>query len=86
MFSDLTGITFTGGLKEEDLDTLCEGLSDDQAQALREKLRPHVGKPASHELPADSGAIIGAYTQKEAEQWIAEYNKAMQEMPRAGDS
>ena len=86
MFSDLTGITFTGGLKEEDLDTLCEGLSDDQAQALRETLRPHVGQPASHELPEDSGTVTGAYTQEEAEQWIAEYNKAMQEMPRTGDS
>ena len=83
--SDLTGITFTGGLKEEDLDTLCEGLSDDQAQALREKLRSHVGQPASHELSSDRDAVIGTYTQEEAEQWIAEYNKAMEKVPRTGD-
>ena len=75
--SDLTEIIFAGGLQEEDLDTLCEGLSDDQAQVLRETLRPHVGKPASNELPENSGAKIGAYTQEEAEQWIAEYNKAI---------
>ena len=82
--SDLDRIIFAGGLLEEDLDTLCEGLSAGQTQALREKLRPHVGKPASHELPADSGAIIGTYTKEEAEQWIAEYN--MEKAPRADDS
>ena len=75
--SDLTGIIFAGGLQQEDLDALCEDLSPKKAQALREKLIPHIGKPASHELPENSGAVIGAYTQKEAEQWIAEYNKAM---------
>ena len=84
--SDLTGIIFAGGLQQEDLDTLCEGLSAKEAQTLRETSRPQIGKPVSNELPENSGAIIGAYTQEEAEQWIAEYNKAMQEMPRAGDS
>ena len=29
----------------------------------------------------DSGAIIKAYTKEEAEQWIAEYKKAMSEVP-----
>ena len=84
--SDLTGIIFIGGLREEDLDTLCEDLSDDQAQALREKLVPHVGKPASHELTSNSGAETSAYNQEEAEQWIAEYNKTMEEAPSADDT
>ena len=84
--SDLAGIIFAGGLQEKDLDTLCEGLSDDQAQALREKLGPHVGEPVSRELPRDSGAETGTYTQEEAEQWIAEYNKAREEAPRADDT
>ena len=75
--SDLTEIIFAGGLKQEDLDTLCEGLFAGQAQALREKLRPHVGPEVSHELPPDSGAETGVYSREEAEQWIAEYNKAM---------
>ena len=81
--SDLAGITFSGGLQEEDLDTLCEGLSDDQAQALREKLVPHVRPEVSHELPR--GAETGAYTKEEAEQWIAEYRKAMREVPKRDD-
>ena len=83
--SDLTEIIFAGGLQEEDLNTLCEGLSDDQAQVLRETLRPHVGKPASHELPKNSGAATGAYTQEEAEQWIAEYQEAIREVPKRDD-
>ena len=84
--SDLTGIIFAGGLQEKDLDFLCRGLSDEKAQALREKLISHVGQPASNELPENSGAIIGTYTQEEAEQWITEYNKAMQEAPGEGNS
>ena len=84
--SGLTGIIFAGGLKQEDLDVLCEGLSAEKARALREKLRPHVRLEANHELPPNSGAVIGAYTKEEAEQWIAEYNDAMSEVPRAGDS
>ena len=38
---------------------------------------PHVGKPESYELPGNSGAITGAYTEEDAEKWIAEYNEAM---------
>ena len=49
--SGLKGTIFAGGLQEEELNTLCEGLSDDQAQELRKALRDHVGKPASYELP-----------------------------------
>lgn len=84
--SDLTGIIFSGGLQQEDLDTLCEGLSAGQAQALREKLRPHVKPEISHELPRDSGAETGTYTQEEAEQWIAEHQEAMQKAPRTDDT
>lgn len=86
MPSKLTGIIFAGGLKQEDLEALCEGLSDDLAQALREKLIPHVGKPADNKLPSDSLAAAGAYTREEAKQWIAEYNKAMRKAPSADDT
>ena len=84
--SDLSGVIFLGGLSQEDLDSLAEGLSDEKAKELREKLTPHVGKPESNELPEDSGAITGAYTAEEAEQWIAEYNESMSEVPTESDS
>ena len=79
--NDLSGVTFTGGLSREDVDSIVGGLSDEKARALRTKLEPRIGKPESYELPKDSGAITGAYTEEEAEQWIAEYEKAMSEIP-----
>ena len=77
--SDLLGVTFEGGIKVEDLASIVEGLSDAAAKELRTKLNPHVGKPASYEPPHDSGVRTGSYTQEEAEQWIAEYKKAVSE-------
>ena len=79
--TDLSGAIFAGGLTEEDVDSLVEGLSEEKANELREKLEPHVDRDPSNELPEDSDAITGAYTKEEAEQWIAEYEKAMSEVP-----
>ena len=79
--SDLSWVIFAGGLSEDDVDSLVKDLNDEEANELREKLMPHLGKPESKELPEDSGAITGSYTKEEAEQWIAEYEKAMSEVP-----
>ncbi len=81
--TDLSGGILVGGLSREDVDSFVKGLSDERAKNLRERLEPHIGKPVSHELPENSGAITGAYTAGEAEQWIAEYEKAMSEVPEA---
>ena len=61
--------------------SLVKGLPDEQARQLREELTPHLDKPLSHQPP--DGAVIGAYTEKEAERWIAEYQQAMAEVPKA---
>ena len=74
--SDLSGAIFSGGLSQEDLDSHVEGLNDEKAKQLRETLMPHVGKPASDQLPENSDAITGAYSEEEAERWIADYKKA----------
>ena len=74
--SDLSGAIFAGGLTQGDVDSIGTGLADVVANQLREKLKAHIGKPASHELPENSGAITGAYTKEEAAQWIAEYKAA----------
>ena len=84
--SDLSGVIFEGGLSQEELSAAVEGLPDEDAKQLREQLEPHVGKPPSHELPENSDAITGAYTAEEAEQWIAEYEKAMSEIPEESDN
>ncbi len=67
--SDLSGIIFEGGLSQEKLDSIVEDLPDEQSTELRRRLKPHVDKPASNELPENSGAITGAHTEKETEQW-----------------
>lgn len=74
--SDLSEAIFAGGLSQEYLDSFLEDLSEEKVKKLREKLMPHVGKPASHQLPENSGAVTGAYSAEEAEKWIAEYRKA----------
>ena len=79
--SDLSGATFEGGLTRADLDALVEGWSDEKARRLREMLAPHLDRPASRRLPEGSGAVVGAYTGTEAEQWIAGYQDAMSELP-----
>ena len=75
--------TFAGGLSRGDVDALVEGLPSEQAEALRRTLEPHIGKPPSHEPPRNSGVIVGAYTEEEAERWVAEYEEAMRGVPRA---
>ena len=80
--TDLSGAIFAGGLSTRDIYSIIEDLSDEKANELREKLEPHIDQPISNELPEDSGAITGAYTKEEAEEWIAEYEKVMSEVPR----
>ena len=87
--SKLTGVTFEGKLSQGVVDSIVTDFSDGEDEAereilreiLRERLMPHVGKPESYELPENSGAITGAYTEEDAEKWIAEYNEAMSSVP-----
>ena len=77
---------FQGGLRRADLESLVEGLLNEYLKSLlRETLRTHIGREESFQLPHDSGAMTGAYTAEEAEQWIAEYEEAMLEVPEEGD-
>ena len=84
--SDLSGAILMGGLSQEDVDSIVKGLFGEKADELRELLEPHIGKPVSHELPENSGAITGAYRKEEAEQWIAEYEVTMLEVPMESDN
>ena len=68
--SDLSGVVFSGGLTQEEVDKI-EGTDD-----LKKRLQSCVGRAASHELPENSGAITGKYTQEDANNWLAEYWKA----------
>ena len=79
--SDLSGAIFGGGLSQKDCDSFVKGLSDEIAEELLKNLEPHIGKPESKKLPEDSCAITGSYTKEDAKKWIAEYEKAMSEVP-----
>ncbi|MDE2704562.1 MAG: pentapeptide repeat-containing protein [Gemmatimonadota bacterium] len=88
--SKLTGVTFEGKLSQGVVDSIVADFSDGEDEAereilreiLRERLMPHVGKPPSNQLPENSGAITGTYTEEDAEKWISEYNKAMSFVPK----
>ena len=79
--SDVSRLVF-GDIEPAGVDLVFEGVSDEKKKLIRERLRPHIGKPMSYGLPEDSDAITGAYTEEEAEKWIAEYEKAMPEVPK----
>lgn len=79
--SDLSTVIFEGRLNQEYVDYLVEGLSDERANELRERLEPHVDRDSSNQLPTDSGANTGAYPTSDAEIWINEYEEAMSEVP-----
>ena len=79
--SDLSRVTFTGGLQRDNVDSFVKCLPGEE-EKLWERLRLHINRPASNELPEDSDAITGFYTAEAAEQWIAEYNEAMSEVPQ----
>ena len=86
--SMLHAAIFEGGLTQEGVDSLIQGLPTENAKrGLRKKLEPHIGKPENkqlpRQLPENSHAYTGAYTEKEAERWIAEYEEAMSEVPKA---
>ena len=76
-------VIFSGGLSQEDVNSLVKDLSDEVASKLRGKLTSHIDQPVRNQLPQDSEATTdtGSYTEEEAEQWIAEYKKAMSEVP-----
>ena len=82
----LDGVIFQGGLSEQDACSILENVSHEKQAVSQAKLRPHIGKPESHQLPEDSIVDLDAYTAEEAEEWIAKYEKAMSEVPEESDN
>ena len=80
--SDLSGVTFTGGLNQEYVDAITKDLPDPQTRELQVNLQLHINRIPDNQLPENSGAITGTYTKEEAEEWIAEYDEAMSEVPK----
>ncbi len=83
---DLSGIIFSGGLSQEDVHSFSEGAPVKNSEWLRITLEAHTVIQKRSELPENSHAVTGTYTAEEAEQWIAEYNEAMSEVPEESDN
>ena len=83
---DLSGMIFAGGLSREEVDSIVKDLSAEKAKNLQDILEGHIDRPESNEPPEGIGVITGRYTAEEAEQWIAEYNEAMSEVPPESDN
>ena len=83
--SDFARVAFEGGLSPDDIDEIVSGLPDFglEKTRLRSLLKQHASPTASNKLPKNSGAIVGKYKKEEAEEWIAEYEEAMSEVPKA---
>ena len=77
--SDLSTVVFSGGLTQEKEDVIASQLEslilEDEVIDLKDALKKHVGKPRSN-IPPDS-AETGKYDKNQADQWIVEYEKAM---------
>ncbi|MCY4572508.1 MAG: pentapeptide repeat-containing protein [Gemmatimonadetes bacterium] len=72
----------SGGLARETVRQLAAGveeISSDNAEILREQLRPYIEEPHRTGIPAVSGIMTGTYTEAEAKEWIAEHKKVMSE-------
>ena len=75
--SDLSSVIFEGGLTQSDVDLAFAEWSPESGTSLQQRLRRHVNKAISNETPKGSGAIVGVYTQEEAEQWTSDYNEGI---------
>ena len=72
--SSLSEVVVEGGLSQEDMDSLVEGLSDEHAGWLRNRLESHIDQQiVVFQLSGNRDASTGMYTKEEAEIWIAEY-------------
>ena len=70
-----------GPLEQKRVDQLVdELLPPEKKYGLKMALMPYSRashRPDRYGLPQNHGAILGSYTEKEAEQWIAEHEAAM---------
>ena len=83
--NDFTNVVFSGGLDAERIEKIIAsmpaGMEDERKEEMKNKLNERVDEEAASELPDNSGAIIGKYTEDDAEKWIADYEKSTNHQP-----
>ena len=84
--NDFSHVTFSGGLSADRVERIVAStfpkMVNVKEKKLKSRLSGHIGQPPSNKLPENSGAITGKYSKEEAEQWIKEYDKAMESVPK----
>ena len=68
--SDMSSVTFGGGLTADRMQSLMTHLSSDGKDELEGKTVSHIGKEEINQPP--DGVITGSYTAEEAESWLTE--------------
>ena len=82
--NDFTNVIFSGGLSADRVKEIIASMPSIAIvveEELESRLSKHIDRPASYKLPENSEAITGKYSKEEAEQWIKEYDKAMESVP-----
>ena len=81
--NDFTNVTFSGGLSADQVEEIIASMpSGVKKEKLKNRLSRHVGQAPDNKLPEDSRAATGKYNKEEAQQWIEEYNQAMESVPQ----
>ena len=74
---DLSNLGEEGMYSRNRVDEIAsELLRPEDQMRLKKEFEPYVDCPAPPRISADHGAILGSYTQVEAEQWITEHGRA----------
>ena len=76
---DFTDVVFSGGLSADRAKEIIASIpSGVEARKLESELSEHIDQVPSNKLPENSGTVTGKYSAEKAQQWIEEYNKAME--------
>ena len=71
--SDLSELTLQGSLNDDDMASLTDGLSEDDASRIRKDFASQLRIPGDADVSGHVGLVTGKYTNEDAETWIAEY-------------
>ena len=81
--TELTRTVFSGGISANEFNSIKQNLTKSGMESVRineimARIRPHMGKKKSFQLPSNSGATTGVLTDKMADQIIKYYKETMQ--------
>lgn len=76
--SNLAGVFFSGISDKAEVDAICQILTPEEEQVIREELNKQVGQPRSNTPPSGCNVETGSYTDEDAKCFIIIYNRHTQ--------